>query len=358
MSEEDPADATAPAERRTEEGRRLARRMYLPRTFGLALGAVCIGGGLWELNGSPWLWVLLALNTLAWPHLAYRLALRSRDPYRAELRNLTFDSICGGIWIAAMHFNLAPSAVLVAMLAMDKAAVGGMKFLARCLAAQLAAVAIVAFAAGIELQLLQSGNVARFATVPLLVFYPIMVGLTAYRLARRVRRQNEQLRALSATDGLTGLPNHTSWEQAVEREFARCQRSGHPSAVLMLDLDHFKSINDKHGHATGDAVLRKIAEILRSILRAHDVPGRYGGEEFGVLLPGCDAAGAEAIAERIRKRLEAAALGPGRVLRVTTSIGCAALDAGDAGAAAWITRADRALYRAKTAGRNRTVRAG
>lgn len=358
MSGEDPAEATAPAERRTEEGRRLARRMYLPRIVGLGLGAVCIGGGLWELGAPLWLWALLALNTLGGPHLAYRLALRSRDPYRAELRNLTLDSAWGGMWIAAMHFNLAPSAVLVSMLAMDKAAVGGMKFLARCLAVQLVAAAAVALAAGIELQALQSGLVARLATVPLLLCYPIMVGLTAYRLARRVQQQNEQLRALSATDGLTGLPNHTSWEQAVEREFARCRRSGHPSSVLMLDLDHFKSINDTHGHAAGDAVLRKVAEILRGILRAHDVPGRYGGEEFGVLLPGSDAAGAEAIAERVRRRLEAAAIGPGRSLRVTASIGCAALDAGDAGAEAWIARADRALYRAKAAGRNRTAGAG
>ena len=353
MSEE--SEESAPAERRVEEGRRFALRMYLPRTVGLGLGAVCIGGGFWEMDAALWRWALLAVASFGWPHLAYRLALRSRDPYRAELRNLMLDSVWGGVFIALMSFNLAPSAVLVSMLAMDKVAVGGMRFLARCLAAQVSAAVVVAVAAGIEPQLLQSGPVARFGTLPLLLCYPIMVGLTAYYLAGRVRQQNEQLRALSATDGLTGLPNHTTWEQAVEREYARCRRGGHPCAVLMLDLDHFKAINDTHGHPVGDKVLREVAEILRNALRAQDLPGRYGGEEFGVLLPGSGTVAATAIAERIRKRLEAASIEPKRGLRVTASIGCAALDASDSGAAAWIARADRALYQAKAAGRNRSV---
>ena len=353
MSEE--REGSGPAERRAEEGRRFALRMYLPRTLGLALGAVCIGGGFWEMDAPLWRWTLLAVIAGGWSHFAYRLALRSRDPYRAELRNLMLDSAWGGVFIALMQFNLAPSAVLFSMLAMDKVAVGGPKFLARCLAAQLAAAVVVAVAAGIEPQLLPSGSVARFATLPLLLCYPIMVGLTAYELARRVRRQNEQLWALSATDGLTGLPNHTTWEQAVEREYARCRRGGHPAAVLMLDLDHFKAINDSHGHPVGDTVLREVAEILRNALRAQDLPGRYGGEEFGVLLPGSGTVAATAIAERIRKRLEAASIEPKRGLRVTASIGCAALDASDSGAAAWIARADRALYRAKATGRNRSI---
>ncbi len=343
------------SERGIEEGRRFARRMYLPRAIGLALGFLCICGGLYEQGAPAWLWVLLAVNTFGAPHLAYRVAMRSKDPYRAELNNLTLDSTYGGIWMAVMHFNLAPSVVLLAMLAMDKAAVGGPRFLARCLAAQLAAAAVVAFAFQIEPQILQSGNVARVASVPLLVVYPIMVGLTAYRLARRVRQQNVELAALSMTDGLTRLPNHTAWLEAVEREFARSRREGHPSAVLMIDLDYFKRINDEHGHPAGDEVLRGVAEVLREALRSHDIPGRYGGEEFGVLLPGSDVAAAEAIAERIRKKIEWASFAG--ELRITASVGCAGLEAGDPHPAAWVARADRALYAAKAAGRNRAMRA-
>jgi diguanylate cyclase len=343
------------AERGIDEGRRFARRMYLPRAIGLALGFVCIAGGLWEQNAPGWLWALAALNCFGAPHLAYWVAKRSRDPYRAELANLTLDSTYGGVWMAVMHFNLAPSVILLAMLAMDKAAVGGPRFLARCLAAQAAAACAVAFVFQIEPQILQSGNVARIASVPLLVIYPIMVGLTAYHLARRVRQQNIELAALSMTDGLTRLPNHTAWLEAVEREFARSRREGHPSAVLMIDLDHFKRINDSHGHPAGDEVLRGVAEVLREALRSHDVPGRYGGEEFGVLLPGSDVAAAEAIAERIRRKIEWASFAG--ELRITASVGCAALESGDSHPAAWVARADRALYAAKAAGRNRAMRA-
>ena len=347
------ADTTADAS--IEEGRRFARRMYLPRIAGFLLGAICIGGGLWEIGAPPWVWILLVVYALAWPHLVYLIAARSRDPGRAELRNLMLDSVAGGVWIAAMHFNLAPSAVIVAMQAMDKAAIGGPKLLARCLFAQIAAAVAVAFLLRLEPQLLQSGNVARLASVPLLFIFPIMVGLTAYQLARRVRQQNRELAALSSTDGLTRLPNHTAWLEAVEREFARSKREGHSMAVLMMDLDHFKAVNDQHGHPAGDEVLRGVAEAVRESLRQHDIPGRYGGEEFGVLLPGSDAASAEAIAERIRRKIEWASFAG--ELKVTASIGCAAIHANDLFPASLIARADRALYAAKAAGRNRAMRA-
>ena len=175
------------------------------------------------------------------------------------------------------------------------------------------------------------------------------------QVAAALRQQNLELAALSRTDGLTRLPNHTAWLEAVEREFARSKREEHAMAVLMLDLDHFKAINDKHGHPAGDEVLRGVGEVIREALRLHDVPGRYGGEEFGILLPHSDAASAEAIAERIRKKIEWASFAG--ELKVTASIGCAAMQASDLFAASLIARADRALYAAKAAGRNRAMRA-
>jgi diguanylate cyclase len=329
--------------------------MYGPRIIGFVLGAICIGGGLWEVGPPQWAWVALALHALAWPHVAYAIAARSRDPNRAELRNLLLDSVGGGVWIAAMNFNLAPSVVIVAMQAMDKAAIGGPRLLGRCLLAQLAAAAAAAVLLQIEPQVLLSGPVARLASGPLLFIFPIMVGLTAYQLSRRVWQQNRELAALSRTDGLTRLPNHTAWLEAVEREFARSKREGGTMAVLMLDLDHFKTINDAHGHPAGDEVLRGVSEVLNEALRQHDVPGRYGGEEFGVLLPGSDVTAAEAIAERVRKKIEWASFAGS--LKVTASVGCAALDSKDLFAASVVARADRALYAAKAAGRNRAMRA-
>jgi len=196
--------------------------------------------------------------------------------------------------------------------------------------------------------------VERIATLPLLIFYPLAIGLTAYRLARRVRGQNQTLAALSSIDGLSGLLNRTHWEAVVSAEFQRCRRIGHPSSVVMIDIDHFKVINDRHGHPVGDAVIRSIARVLRGALRLHDVPGRYGGEEFGIVLPGTDSRGATLLAERIRARIESAILHPEKGVRATASLGVAEFEVRDADHVDWIARADRALYAAKEAGRNRT----
>lgn len=344
-------DGLRPRERTAEEGLRFARRMYLPRALGLGVGTLAVGGGLWEAQAPHWAWLLLALNGFVWPHLAYRIAKRSRDPHRAELHNLVFDSACGGAWVAAIGFNLVPSAVLVAMLAMDKAAVGGIRFLARCLNGQIATGALVALVNNFWMHL-DSGFIAVLASLPLLLAYPPTVGYNAYRLARRVRQQNDVLAALSTIDGLTRLMNRVHWEQAVATEFQRCRRIGHSSAVLMLDIDHFKAVNDVHGHQVGDAALRAVAAMLRDSLRMHDIAGRYGGEEFGVVLPGIDASGAAAIAERIRRKIESSIVEARRSVRVTASIGYAALGNDDHDPGAWIARADRALYAAKAAGRN------
>ena len=339
-----------------DDGLRFARRMYRLRMLGPVLGAVCVGGALWT-QGAHWLvWAALALNALAWPHLAYPLARRSANPYRAELRNLTLDSALGGAWMAMIGFSPAPTAVIFSMMAMDKVSIGGLRFLGRCLAAQAVAAAAVALAPGFALHVQPSSTVERLASLPLLAVYPIVIGLATYRLARRVRRQNQTLTALSSIDGLSGLLNRSHWEAVVAAEFQRCRRIGHPSSVVMLDIDHFKAINDRHGHPVGDAVIRSVAWILRSALRLHDVPGRYGGEEFAIVLPGTDIEGAEVLAERIRKRIESMVLETKTGVRATASLGVAVFDVKDADHAEWIARADSALYAAKGAGRNRTAR--
>ena len=348
-------DQNEPVERALEDGLSFAQRMHRMRMLGTALGAVCVGGSLWVQSAHWPVWTVLALNALAWPHIALALASRNANPYHAELRNLIFDSASGGAWIAAIGFSPAPSTVMFAMLAMGMAAIGGLRLLARCLAAQLAAAAVVLTALGFELHLQPSSGIERLASLPLLVVYPIMIALMTYRLARRVRRQNQTLAELSSIDGLSGLLNHTHWESAVASEFQRCRRIGHPSSVVMIDIDHFKAINDRHGHRAGDAVISEVARILRTSLRLHDVPGRYGGEEFGIVLPGTGIEGSEVLAERIRVRIESAVLDAASGARATASLGIAAYDPRDASHADWIARADRALYRAKESGRNRTA---
>jgi diguanylate cyclase len=338
---------------RRENGLRLVRRMYLPRTIGLALGAVAIGGVLQANGASRAAWAALFATTFVWPHVAQFLGRRSRDPYRTELRCLTVDSAFGGAWIAAMQFNLLPSTVLVMMLTMDKIAVGGPAFLGSCAGWMAIACGAVALALGFQANV-HTSMTQIVACLPLLVLYPIVVGITTYRLARTVREQNRQLAEISRTDGLSGLLNRRYWEEVVSAEFQRCRRAGRSASLLMIDIDHFKSVNDQHGHPAGDEVIRSVAALLRDALREQDLAGRYGGEEFGVALPETGAAGAEAIAERIRKRIEGAVLERSAGIRRTASIGIAEIDAGDASHIEWIARADRALYSAKARGRNRS----
>lgn len=355
------ADAVAhavPADyvgRTREQGVRLAKRLYSPRVIALGLGAVALGAVVYE-NHSPWaMWVALVVNCFVWPHIAYQLAVRSRDPYGTEVLNLLVDAAAGGMWISLMGFNTLPSVMLVAMIGMEKISVGGARLLARGVAVMAAGCAMTILLFGVRFQPTTSTFV-MLACLPLLVAFPLIVGVTTYRLARRIREQNRKLAALSRTDGLTGLLNRVNWEEVVSSELKRHWRTDAPVSLLMLDIDHFKSINDRFGHLVGDEAIRNIAETMRGTLRDPDTPGRYGGEEFGVVLPDTDAEGACVIAERIRHQIEAATMVRKGSVRCTVSIGVAEATADLTDSRQWIERADRALYRAKALGRNRTVR--
>jgi len=163
-------------------------------------------------------------------------------------------------------------------------------------------------------------------------------------------RAEAEVRQQAMTDGLTGLANRRALNDAMAHELAMARRSHQPYAVLMADVDHFKRINDQQGHRAGDEALAAFAQRLRAALRAQDLPFRYGGEEFCVLLPDTDAAGAAVLAERLRVAVAQPA-GTAAPM-ITASFGATVWQPGDT-ADALFSRADRALYRAKELGRDR-----
>ena len=167
-----------------------------------------------------------------------------------------------------------------------------------------------------------------------------------------LQRANEVLEQLSITDGLTKLHNHRYFQESLTREIKRVSRSGDPLAILLIDIDDFKGLNDRHGHAEGDALLVRIARVLNESVRESDILARYGGEEFVVLATGTDQAGALFVAEKVRTAVAETAFrlhGSAEPLQVTISIGVAEF-AGDR--KRFFHAADRALYRAKAAGKN------
>lgn len=193
-------------------------------------------------------------------------------------------------------------------------------------------------------------------------FVAVMRDVTA------VKQRQQELQWLAATDALTGLPNRRHMVETVERELERTRCHRLPLSLLVLDIDHFKVVNDTYGHAAGDAVLRALADTCRGLLRGMDVPARMGGEEFVILLPQTPIPGAVEVAERLRRAVAAmeVPLDGGGTVTITVSIGIAGIDGAteDGGAAdedgspvsgfdRLMALADQALYRAKGEGRNR-----
>jgi diguanylate cyclase (GGDEF)-like protein/PAS domain S-box-containing protein len=168
------------------------------------------------------------------------------------------------------------------------------------------------------------------------------------------KRMEGELRQLASTDPLTGIANRRRFLEAMNAELQRIRRYGNGGSLLMLDLDHFKRVNDKHGHAAGDEVLRHFTVLVQRHLRTTDLLGRLGGEEFGVLLTETPHAGAREFAERLRRHVEAEPAPTGRgSIPVTVSIGLTVLTGSDAAPDDVLARADEALYEAKSKGRNR-----
>ncbi len=160
---------------------------------------------------------------------------------------------------------------------------------------------------------------------------------------------------LSLKDPLTGLANRRHVRAVLEREIDRVARSGEAALLLMLDIDHFKQVNDRHGHLAGDIVLQSVARTLESCVRPMDTVARYGGEEFAIVLPACQFGFGRVIAERVRRAVEATPvrISPSLTLNVTVSIGGAfALQWIRSTTALWADRADAELYKAKLGGRN------
>ncbi len=329
----------------------LHRRTHRLRMLGMALGVLPVLVVLHELDAGWMRWAWTLFCGFAWPHVALLHARRSHDPRKAELRNFMADSAMVGTLVPLMQFNLLPSVALLSVTTADKLNVGVRDLWWRSLIGLAICLAITAMLTGFALQPSSSMTVV-LATLPIMVIHTLAVSLSSYRLIRKVQRQNAQLDELNRRDTLTGLGSRRHWQERASALLARHRSQRQPATLLLVDVDHFKRINDRHGHAAGDDVLRGIAAAIRDAMPEGSHAGRLGGDEFALAMPVASGE-AQYIAECIRGAVDALESASLPSLRCSVSIGLAEPPAADADLRAWMETADHALYRAKSAGRNR-----
>ncbi len=334
--------------------RRTFRHIYPLRVLGMGLGGLLVASVLHQHQTLRDYWVLAVLSFLVWPHLAYLHARHSTNPFRAEIYNLLIDSAMVGLWVPLMHFNLLPSVVLAAVTTYDKFSTGIKRLWLHSLPGMFGTGVLVTLLARPELRL-ESSLTVIVCTLPLIIVHSLAVSVASYRLIRTVARQNRQLEAMRRTDAQTGLAARSHWQEQASDSLERYHASGEPACLLMIDIDHFKSINDLHGHTVGDEVIRAVGQVIRDCVRAHDHAGRYGGDEFAVVCGDTRAPEAHAIAERIRDGIAGLRLRELPGLRLTSSIGLAETRRSQLSLRDWINDADAALYRAKDQGRNQVA---
>lgn len=320
------------------------------------------------------LWVVLVLLFFVYPHLAYWQARRAPDSRRAEFINLHVDTVLLGLWSGLLGWPLWITFMLCITSTVNRVLVHGFRGSLWAMAAFFGAGSLVWFgwvdgrwrlaedqvevmylcAIGTFVYLLGVAQIAYARTASL--------RKTRQELQRRVAEVESlqvQLLEQAIRDPLTQLYNRRHFDPSFEREWARCQRQRQVMSLMLLDIDHFKKVNDQYGHEAGDEVLRAVAQTLTRFFRDEDLVARLGGEEFSVLMPGIGAEACVQRAEALRERLAAqrTALPSGAELSVTVSIGVASYPAQGDDPAHLMRSADQALYAAKRAGRN-AVRLG
>jgi len=318
-------------------------------------GALAVGGALLALSVTLQGAALLAFERRpfpAWVHTAVIAAVAV--PLQLLERELDLAVFFGGVMLGSLLMVAAAIARRIRSVPRSRSRhilfaafmASGAVFAVRGVGAMLVAHPVAGFESPTGLA------AASF----LVCFAAALAATLGFLLLHKERADAEALR-LATMDGLTGAYNRRTFHEAAERELSRARRAGTPLSMILLDIDHFRAINEKHGHSVGDEVLARFADIVRGALRKEDMLVRFGGEEFLVLLPDVPGPGAVVVAGRIRRAVAAAHIAAGdETFDLTVSIGVAArLDEGPESVDGLLARAGSALALAKQRGRNRVV---
>lgn len=319
--------------------------------MGLVIIIIIFNNNESDYQDGPWIMPILFAICLGWPHLAFWGANKSTKPHKVIISSLMFDAFFTGLWIPLISFELIPSSAFLMVLMMNNISAGGFKLFLMGLFTTLAGTLISMITINSSIRL-ESNIAVLLACLPIIMIYPMLLVSTNYKLTRILLLQREKLVHLNHNDSLTGLFSRSYWEQRLLEEFNRCKRSNENACVMMVDIDHFKMINDTYGHLVGDQVLNQFGTLLKQ-LRVSDIAGRYGGEEFAVILPNSSLEESLQVSERLRKEIEKFQFD--HIDTCTVSIGIALLDKNFEDAYQWLNAADKALYQSKKEGRNRVT---
>lgn len=361
----------------------IAANSYRVRITAFALIGFPIALHILPRHPGGLFWALFLLQFFAYPHVMQWLSQRARSHEKAEHNNLIVDSLASGAWAAGLGFPLWISVALFLAALLNHTITLGRKGILICVVSicsgALASTTVIAFHVSTD----TNGLVTLTSIIGLAVYLSLM-GIEFFSYIRRLHEVQdavdeqkrtlemanqslheqigkihdlqEKLREQANRDSLTGLFNRRYLEGTLERELARCKRENAPLTMLLLDIDHFKLVNDTYGHQAGDEVLRVFARALQESARTEDIVCRYGGEEFLLVLPKMPLNIALGRANQLLELFRQTTVEfEGKRIPVTTSIGIAAVPDHAITVENLIRSADQALYRAKSAGRNRAV---
>lgn len=329
---------------------RFVRRMFAMRQLGTILCALPIASVLMELGKKPAILVLLISNVIFWPCLAYCLAITSRDSTARERTNLTLDAAFGGIWVALMAVSPMPSFVIMAVLVSDRYAAGGWPQLLSALQAFLFAFIMVWTIEGAPV-LMEFSIRSAWLTIPLATFYLLALSVVSHNLTFNLRQKNRELERIALMDPSLQIPNRRLFERRLESEFLRTRRGDSKAYLILIDVDHFKNVNDTFGHEAGDFLLAEISGLLRDSVGMKDIPARFGGDELGVIVRDSNDVNIVRLAETIQRNIAQLRLPASAEFRCSVSIGIACAEKASS-IHEWLRRADEALYEVKRSGRN------
>lgn len=333
-------------------GTRFVRRMFLMRILGTLLCFFPVLSVLLEHQRSFWFIVLLAINAFIWPTIAWYRARRAVLPLVTEHQNLLVDAAAGGFWIAMMAVSPLPSVVIATILLSDRLSAGGMVLLRKAAVVMGSVFVACWLSQGMAFDPHVSQR-TMFATLPLIAIYLIALSVLTDLIATRLRLKSHELERIAMMDPLLDIANRRLLEQRIDTELYKLNQTCHSSALMFIDMDNFKEVNDRFGHKVGDSLLVTVSQILQATSRETDTPARLGGDEFVILLPDTTSDEAKQIAIRIMDAASAMILLPDRTLSCTLSIGIARATPDMLRADDWLKAADDALYHAKREGKNR-----